>query len=92
MSLISHMLRYANQFRKQFGLPQVDQWEEKAANTSFIRVNNITLEFSTMNNNVLVKQADVVLNAYPLTLTPPYGNGANALADLNYVSLFPFNN
>ncbi|OAA53851.1 alpha,alpha-trehalose glucohydrolase TreA/Ath1 [Cordyceps fumosorosea ARSEF 2679] len=83
MPLISQTLRYANQFRKQFGLQPNSKWTEMADNIVFLRENNITLEYTTMNDNVVVKQADVVLDTFPLQYTHNYGP-EDSLNDLDY--------
>lgn len=86
MPLISQTLRYANQFRQHFGLAPDAKWAEMADNIVCLRDNNITLEYTTMNDNVVVKQADVVLDTYPLHYTHNYGP-EDSLNDLNYVSI-----
>lgn len=86
MPLISQTLRYANQFRQQFGLVRDAKWEEMADNIVFLRDNNITLEYTSMDDNVIVKQADVILDTYPLHYTYNYGP-EDSLNDLNYVSI-----
>ena len=48
---------------------------------------NITLEYQTMDNNVNVKQADVILLAYPLDYDQNDYTSADKLQDLDYVSL-----
>ncbi|ATY66529.1 alpha,alpha-trehalose glucohydrolase Ath1 [Cordyceps militaris] len=83
MPLISQTLRYANQFRQQFGLAPEPKWQNMADNIVFLRENNITLEYTTMNDNVVVKQADVVLDTYPLHYTHNYGP-EDSLNDLDY--------
>lgn len=47
---------------------------------------DITLEFQTMDNNVNVKQADVILLAYPLDYDQNDYTAADKLLDLDYVS------
>lgn len=86
MALIAQTLRNANIFRKKFGMAQNDTWNQMATDVLLIRENNVTLEYTTMNNSVAVKQADVVLNAYPLELTADYDAG-EALNDLDYVRI-----
>lgn len=86
MPLVAQTLRYANDFRKRFGLKENATWNEMAANVLVIRQNNVTLEYTTMNNSVVVKQADVVLDSFPLEFTDKYGPG-EALGDLDYVSV-----
>lgn len=81
---MAQTLRNANLFRKTFNLTQNETWNQMAADVLLIRENNVTLEYTTMNNSVAVKQADVVLNAYPLELTANY-SARDALSDLDYV-------
>lgn len=47
---------------------------------------NITLEYQTMNNSVMVKQADVVLLNYPLDYKSTSYDVEEKAADLEYVS------
>lgn len=47
---------------------------------------DITLEYQTMDNNVIVKQADVILLAYPLDYDQNNYTEADKLLDLDYVS------
>jgi hypothetical protein len=85
MPLIAQTLMYANLFRKQLGMAQNDTWNDMAAHILIIRENDVTLEYTEMNNSVEVKQADVVLNTFPLDYTRNYAPSA-ALNDLDYVS------
>lgn len=57
-----------------------------AANVLVIRENGVTLEFTTMNGSAVVKQADVVLDTYPLAYTANYTE-QDSLNDLDYVSV-----
>lgn len=54
-----------------------------ANNVLVIRENGVTLEFTTMNGSAVVKQADVVLNTYPLDYTSNYTT-QDSLNDLDY--------
>lgn len=83
MPLIAQTLSYANQFRQQYGLAENGTWDEMAKNVLVIRENGVTLEFTTMNGSAVVKQADVVLNTYPLDYTSNYTN-QDSLNDLDY--------
>ncbi|KAJ5377981.1 Acid trehalase [Penicillium cataractarum] len=83
MPLIAQTLSYANQFRQQFGLAENATWDEMAKNVLVIRENGVTLEFTTMNGSAVVKQADVVLNTYPLDYTTNYTT-QDSLNDLDY--------
>lgn len=85
MPLIAQTLSHANQFRSQFGQSPNDTWDTMAANVLVIRENGVTLEYTEMNNSVQVKQADVVLDVYPLVYSQNYTE-ADALTDLDYVS------
>jgi trehalose/maltose hydrolase-like predicted phosphorylase len=85
MPLIAETLMHANTFRQQFGLPQNETWKQMAPNVLVIRENGVTLEFTTMNGSAVVKQADVVLNTYPLDYSSDYTT-QDSLNDLDYVS------
>lgn len=85
MPLIAQTLTYANSFRKQFGIETNETWTEMAENILLLRESDITLEFTTMNGSTVVKQADVVLNTYPLDYSSNY-TAQNSLNDLDYVS------
>jgi trehalose/maltose hydrolase-like predicted phosphorylase len=85
MPLIAETLRNTNSFRQQFGLEENSTWDQMAENVLVIRENGVTLEFTTMNGSAVVKQADVVLNTYPLDYTSNYTT-QEALDDLDYVS------
>ena len=84
MPLIAETLKNANAFRQQFGHEQNSTWDEMASNVLVLRENGVTLEFTTMNGSAVVKQADVVLNTYPLDYTFNYST-QDALNDLDYV-------
>ncbi|KAL1965457.1 hypothetical protein VTN77DRAFT_5713 [Rasamsonia byssochlamydoides] len=86
MALIAQTLLYANSFRQQFGDEQNSTWTDMASNILFMRENDVSLEYTTMNNSVQVKQADVVLVTYPLDYTTNYDAG-DALDDLDYYAL-----
>lgn len=87
MPLIAETLNYANSFREQFGHEVNETWSEIADHVLVIQRNGVTLEYTTMNGSAEIKQADVVLDTYPLD----YGNNytrQNSLNDLAYVSSF----
>lgn len=86
MPLIAQTLMYANSFRQQFGLEENKTWDQIAKNVLVIHENGVTLEFTTMNGSAVVKQADVVLDTYPLDYTHNY-TAVEALNDLDYVSI-----
>ncbi|KAJ5633199.1 hypothetical protein N7490_009538 [Penicillium lividum] len=83
MPLIANTLKNANSFRQQFGLEENSTWDEIADSVLIIRENGVTLEFTTMNGSAVVKQADVVLNTYPLDYTSNYTT-QDSLNDLDY--------
>lgn len=86
MPLIAQTLTNANKFRKDFGLEVNSTWNEMAENVLVLRENGVTLEFTTMNGSAVVKQADVVLNTYPLDYSANYTQ-QDSLNDLDYVSI-----
>ncbi|KAH7186247.1 glycosyl hydrolase family 65 central catalytic domain-containing protein [Fusarium flagelliforme] len=83
MALASETLIQANQFREEFGLSEYKTWENKASDVLLIRENGVTLEYTTMNGSVVVKQADVVLIAFPLGYNDNYTD-QDGLNDLDY--------
>lgn len=83
LPLIAETLNYVNFFREQFGVEPNETWAEMVDNVQLLRQNGVTLEFNTMNGSAVVKQADVVLNTYPLGYTDNY-TAENALNDLDY--------
>lgn len=89
MPLISDTLTNANFFRGILGYDLNETYAEVAANVNVVRddASDITLEYSTMNGSISVKQADVILDTYPLGYSQNYSQ-ADALSDLDYVS-FP---
>ncbi|KAJ9249779.1 CAZyme family GH65 [Paecilomyces variotii] len=83
MPLIAQTLLYANAFRKQFGIEQNSTWMDMSENVLLLRENGVTLEYTTMNGTAAVKQADVVLDTYPLNYDSGY-SAQDALNDLDY--------
>ncbi|KAK8925577.1 Acid trehalase [Metarhizium anisopliae] len=83
MPLIAETLQTANTFREQFGLEKNATWDSMATNVLFLRENGVTLEFTTMNGSAVVKQADVILNTFPLSYTTNYTT-QESLNDLDY--------
>jgi trehalose/maltose hydrolase-like predicted phosphorylase len=80
------LLQNANQIRAAQGLPINEAWQIQAENIAFPKSGSgITKEFEAMNNSVVVKQADVVLLAYPLGFDQNY-TAEDKLEDLEYVS------
>ncbi len=85
----AELLRQANTLRVAQGLPINDTWQTQWENIAFPSApSNITLEYQTMNDSVAVKQADVVLLAYPLDYGENY-SAADKLLDLDYVGYQP---
>ncbi|CAI7678969.1 unnamed protein product [Penicillium pancosmium] len=83
MPAIAETLRHANVFRQQFGLEENSTWDDIADNVLILREGGVTLEFTTMNGSAAVKQADVVLNTFPLDFTANY-SAQDSLNDLDY--------
>jgi hypothetical protein len=86
MAVISETLLYANAFRKMFGLEVNTTWTEMAQNVLVPRdpESGITMEYTTMNGSTQVKQADIVLNTFPLRYTDNY-TPEDSQRDLDYV-------
>ena len=85
MPMIAETLNYVNFYREQFGLEVNETWSEMADNVLILRENGVTLEFTAMNGSAQIKQADVVLNTYPLGYTDNY-TVENSQNDLDFVS------
>jgi len=86
MALFSEILDYANQFREYFNQTVNETWSEQSENV-IISTNeeaNILLEYTGMDGNISVKQADVVLVTYPLAYDGQNYTSEDALSDLNY--------
>ncbi|KAL8815590.1 MAG: hypothetical protein Q9223_005283 [Gallowayella weberi] len=85
MPLIADTLRYANMFRGLFGISPNTTFDEQAENI-FISRNpdaGIIDEYSGMNGSISVKQADVVLNIFPLNYQDMY-TATDRFNDLTY--------
>ncbi|KAK2802480.1 hypothetical protein FQN51_004543 [Onygenales sp. PD_10] len=85
LPMMATTLLYANSFRQMFGLPQNQTWNDMAENVLVSRdpVADVTMEYTTMNGSTHVKQADIVLNTFPLRYTDEY-TPQNSLNDLDY--------
>ncbi|EDN11126.1 glycosyl hydrolase [Histoplasma capsulatum] len=85
LPMMATTLIYANSLRQMFGFEQNVTWNEMAENILVLRdpVADVTLEYTTMNGSTRVKQADIVLNTFPLRYTDGY-SPQNALGDLDY--------
>jgi hypothetical protein len=80
-------LTLANSLRIQQGQSINQTWDSQAKEIALpVSPSNITLEYETMNNNIQVKQADVVLLAYPLDYSQSNYTAVDKLMDLDYVS------
>ncbi|RDL37525.1 putative ATH1 Acid trehalase, vacuolar [Venustampulla echinocandica] len=80
----AELLEQVNALRVTEGLPINETWGLQAAGIAFPSApSNITLEYPGMNNSVAVKQADIVLLAYPLDYGQNYTE-ADKLLDLDY--------
>ena len=88
MALIGDTLKNANSFRQYFSLPQNTTWALQSPNVMIGRNEKagVTLEYQGMNGSVSVKQADVVLNTYPLryTGTKDSYDPTDSLSDLDW--------
>lgn len=87
MPLIADTLTNANTFREMFGKPINDTFSEQAANIFISRdvAADIIEEYTGMNGSISVKQADVILDTFPLNYQKNY-TAKDSLSDLNYVS------
>ncbi|MCJ1242895.1 hypothetical protein MMC30_000091 [Trapelia coarctata] len=85
MPAISSTLLSYNKFRELFGMERVALYDEQAANVLVSRDpdTDITLEYTGMNGSISVKQADVVLDTFPLNYQNNYTQ-AQKLEDLDY--------
>lgn len=84
------MLTLGNYFRSLYGQEINETWNEMAENIAIpYDDSGITIEYDGMNNSVPVKQADVVLNTYPLNYRNNYTE-QQSLQDLDYVSARPY--
>lgn len=86
--LIADTLNNANMFRSMFGMDVNATWEDQSANIYISRSSigaqgNIIDEYTGMNGSIEVKQADVVLDTFPLNYRQNY-TAADSLSDLIY--------
>lgn len=91
MPLIADTLMNANMFRERFGMSPNATWADQAANIFLSRNGNagIIEEYTGMNGSIAVKQADVVLDTFPLAYMQNY-TAQDSLNDLDYVCFPPF--
>lgn len=86
MALISNHLSNANTFRSLFDRQPNSTWTTQAQNVQIGHDAdaNVVLEYIGMNGSVSVKQADVILNTYPLSYTGQNYTAQDSLSDLDY--------
>ena len=85
MPLIADTLTNANTFRQMFGLPLNSTYSDIASNIYISRDPNAGIidEYTGMNGSISVKQADVVLDTFPLNYQINY-TAQDSLNDLQY--------
>ena len=86
MPLIADTLNNANSFRSMFGSQPNNTWANIAQNVMISRNEDvgITLEYTGMNGSIDVKQADVVLDTFPLRYESNNYTQQASLNDLDY--------
>ena len=85
MGLIGYVFNTTQQVLQLLNMPTVATWTSIAGKADIPRDDNagIIKEYETMNNSLVVKQADVVLLGYPVGYV---SNSSEALRDLDWVS------
>ncbi len=85
MPLIADTLTNANIFRQMFGMPANSTFADIAANVFISRDAGAGIidEYTGMNGSISVKQADVVLDTFPLNYQNNY-TAQDSLNDLQY--------
>ncbi|KAI9871934.1 MAG: hypothetical protein M1830_002241 [Pleopsidium flavum] len=85
MPLIADTLMNANMFREMFGMSPNATWTDQATNIYISRDSGAGIidEYTGMNGSIAVKQADVVLNTFPLAFMQNY-TAQDSLRDLDY--------
>lgn len=85
-ALISQHLTTANAYRGMFNGTPNATWTAQADNVLIARDTeaNIVLEYVGMNGSIEVKQADVILNTFPLSYTGQNYTSQDSLSDLDY--------
>ncbi|KAI9769940.1 MAG: alpha,alpha-trehalase ath1 [Geoglossum simile] len=83
MGLISYVFKTTQQVLQFLGMPTVPSWSLIAEKLEIPRDNTagITKEYETMNNSLVVKQADVILLNYPVGYE---SHSSEALKDLDW--------
>jgi trehalose/maltose hydrolase-like predicted phosphorylase len=86
MALIANHLINANHFQSMFNSTPNNTWNTQAENVLISRDQDadVTLEYTGMNGSISVKQADVILNTFPLSYTGQNYTSNDSLADLDY--------
>ncbi|KAJ9609988.1 alpha,alpha-trehalase ath1 [Cladophialophora chaetospira] len=86
MAMIATHLTRANQFRSQFNSTPNSTWDNIAQNVLIGKDEDsgVTLEFTGMNGTGVVKQADIILNTFPLSYTEQNYTSSDSLSDLDY--------
>jgi len=85
MPLIADTLTNANTFRQMFGMPANSTFADIASNIFISRDGGAGIidEYTGMNGSISVKQADVVLDTFPLNYQHNY-TAQDSLNDLQY--------
>ena len=85
MPLIADTLANANMFRQMFGMPTNSTFAEVASNVLISRNTDAGIidEYTGMNGSIAVKQADVVLDIFPLNFQKNY-TYKDGLKDLEF--------
>ena len=85
MALIADVLRNVNMFRELFGVERSGVYDDQAANILISRNTDAGIidEYTGMNGSIAVKQADVVLDTFPLNYQYGY-TAQDSLSDLDY--------
>jgi trehalose/maltose hydrolase-like predicted phosphorylase len=86
MAMIATHLTNANQFRSYFNSTPNATWDNIAQNVLIGEDadSGVTLEFVGMNGTGVVKQADIILNTFPLSFTGQNYTSNDSLSDLDY--------
>lgn len=72
MALIQNIFNDTNTFSQLLGGERESLWDDQADSIARPKIGNISLEYTSMNGSISVKQADVVLNIYPLAYNDDY--------------------
>ncbi|TAQ87180.1 hypothetical protein B7494_g4494 [Chlorociboria aeruginascens] len=73
LASICQVLKEAIKIQEEYGLPVNETWIDMANNVNIPRAaSGITQEYMEMINNITVKQADVTMLTYPLSLSDNY--------------------